>query len=160
MPNNMFNTKEINTRFLSCFPGKKRYELATLFGVSRSFVSQWVIGAKQVPWDTLKQLVDAEQISWNWLLEGIEPKFRPVGLAPFESGLGSFETPGINGRFLDLFLDMNQKELAAHLGVTQPLISSWKRLEAQVPWDTLKQVVDSKRISWEWLLEGLPPIFY
>ena len=153
----MFNIKEISTRFFSCFPGKSQREIADLFEISRSTVSQWAIGVRRIPWDKLKKLVDSQQISWDWLLEGQDPKTRPIRLDTTEMEGEVFDTPGINQRFLSLFPGMTQQELADYFNVTQSAISSWKTFAKQVPWDKLKITVERKKISWEWLLEGAEP---
>lgn len=155
----MFNCKEINTRFLSFFEGWTQYQIAEHYGISQSTVSEWATGKTQVPWEKLKELVDSQQVSWNWLLEGLGPRDRAVHLEPLEIESGKFCTPEINRRFLDLFPDMTQQQLAEYFDVTQPTISGWKTFDRQIPWERLKSIVDSKNVSWEWLLEGIPPIY-
>lgn len=139
------------------FQGKTQHEIAEMFGISRSTVGDWATGRAHVPWERLKNLVDTRQISWNWLIEGWGPQNRSFSLAPPETDLISFDTPGINLRFLSLFPDKSQLELAEYFGVTQPAVSGWKRFDRQVPWEKLKMVVDSMQLSWEWLLEGCEP---
>lgn len=148
---------EINSRFLAFFPGKSQVQIAELYGISQPTVSEWVSGRAQVPWEKLKDLVDTQKVCWNWLLEGLEPKYRAAALDEPETERGVFDTPGINNRFLSLFPDFTQKELAEYFGITQPVVSKWKTFDKQVPWDKLKHVVDSQGISWDWLLEGMEP---
>lgn len=154
----MFDWREINDRFLSFFPGESQYAIAEYYGISQPTVNEWATGKAQVPWEKLKEFVDSRQISWNWLLEGLEPRDRNPKLEIDEMEFGLFDTPGINQRFLSLFPNKTQKELAEYCKVSQPAVSGWRTYDRQVPWDKLKQVVDSQYISWEWLLESIPPV--
>lgn len=72
----MFDRAGINQRFLSFFADKSQADLMELFSVTQSAVSSWHTNRKQVPWEKLKYLVDLENITWDWLLEGREPKYR------------------------------------------------------------------------------------
>ncbi len=55
---------------------KKQAALMHLFNVTQSTISNWRTCRKMVPWEKLKYLVEKEQITWDWLLEGREPKYR------------------------------------------------------------------------------------
>ena len=66
----MFDKVAINQRFLSFFHGKNQNEIMEILGVSQSAVSSWQVFRKQVPWKKLKWLVDTENVSWDWLIEG------------------------------------------------------------------------------------------
>ncbi len=72
----MFDKKAINERFFSFFAGRKQAELMALFAVKQATISQWQNHRKQVPWEKLQYLVEKERITWDWLLEGREPKYR------------------------------------------------------------------------------------
>lgn len=71
-----FDFKEVNTRFFSCFPDMNQQELAKNLKVKQPTVSQWQTGLKPVSWNKLRFLVDSRGVSWDWLLDGIGPKFR------------------------------------------------------------------------------------
>lgn len=71
-----FDTVAINARFLSCFKGMTKKELSERFGVSRHFIHAWFMDRKPVPWETLRYAVLHENVTWEWLIEGRDPKFR------------------------------------------------------------------------------------
>ncbi len=72
----LLNFKEINERFLSLFDNLSRAELATLFAVSLTAISNWHTGRKKVPWDKLAYAVQSKNVTWDWLLDGRDPKYR------------------------------------------------------------------------------------
>lgn len=71
-----FDFKAVNARFFSCFPDMNQQELAKHLKVKQPTVSQWQTGLKPASWNKLRFLVDSQDISWDWLLDGIKPKFR------------------------------------------------------------------------------------
>ena len=71
-----FDISAVNARFFSCFPDMKQPELSKLLKIRQPTVSQWQSGMKPVSWSKLRFLVDSQGISWDWLLDGLEPKYR------------------------------------------------------------------------------------
>ena len=70
----MLDRAAVTKRFLSYFPGKEPAELAELFDVTPPTVFQWFSGVRNVPWERVKDVADTEGISWDWFIEGCEPK--------------------------------------------------------------------------------------
>ena len=62
-------------------------------------------------------------MSWDWLLDGTKPEKRTGELAAWTP---EFDWKEINKRFLSLFDDMSQAEIAELLEVTPGAVSSWK----------------------------------
>ncbi|MCC8166044.1 MAG: hypothetical protein LIQ31_07815 [Planctomycetes bacterium] len=156
LPERKLDRHAIGARFLSCYPGLSKLALAKLFQVSRVNVVQWrTQGA--LPWSKMKYLSDSQAISWDWLLEGVEPKEsvkpakRPRSLDPI------FPTEKINRRFFSLFPRVKQIDIARMLGVTDGMVNSWKQNRAQVPWGRLAAAVHAFNLRWDWLIDGLPP---
>ena len=147
----MLDKQKIYQRFITFYQVETLYELATKLGVNHSVTYQWRDGTSPVPWRRLKALVDEQGVSWDWLLEGREPKYRPHGE---NTKRRSFNRHAINKRFLSLFPGLSQGKLAKELGVKQVSVYRWVHDVAQVPWERLKYAVDSKGVTWEWLLEG------
>ncbi len=147
----MIDRDEITRRYLSCFPGLKPTELAGIIGVKHPTVYQWVSSKRGVPWEKLKDLADAEGISWDWLLEGAEPKFRKRRR---KAVCTPFDRHGINQRFLSLFSALSQQKIGDLLGVSQMTVYRWHHAISPVPWEKLKYAVDTQSVTWEWLLEG------
>ncbi len=147
----MLDRSGITRRFLSCFPGKAPAELAELFNVTPATVFQWLSGVRDVPWNRIKAVADVQGISWDWFIEGHEPKSanrKPVRRAR------PFDWPAINQRFLSLFPDLSQKKLGILVEVSQVSVYRWYHNKSNVPWEKLKYAVDAKGTTWEWLLEG------
>lgn len=152
----MFDKTAISRRFFSCYPGQSRRELAKLFGVGKSAVIEW---AQQgtVPWSKRKYLSDSQAISWDWLIEGMEPqgslkeKTTPVSTSP------NFDMAGINQRFLSLFPKMTLTQIAMALNVTPGAVSGWNRNFSQVSWERLLGAVQTFDVRWDWLIDGLEP---
>jgi hypothetical protein len=40
------------------------------------------------------------------------------------------------------------------IGVNPGTIFKWRRDVAQVPWERLKYAVDTKEVTWDWIIEG------
>lgn len=76
MARKAFEIKAVNVRFFSCFPEMNQREIAEHIKVRPPTVSQWQSGEKPVSWNKLRFLVDSQGVSWDWLLDGIEPKLR------------------------------------------------------------------------------------
>lgn len=146
----------ITRRFFSCYAEKSRSELARLFKINQSAINIWAdkIG---VPWTRLKYLSDSQAISWDWIIDGIEPKNSKKHVKVLKYTKPKFHRAGINRRFLSLFPGMKQIEIAAELGVTSSTVSEWKKNKSQVPWEKLGYSVNNFDVSWNWLIDGLEP---
>ncbi|MCC8180084.1 MAG: hypothetical protein LIP23_04125 [Planctomycetes bacterium] len=125
--------------------------MAQRFSVTPPTVFQWLSGVRDVPWSRLKQLADSQGISWDWLIEGKEPKKRRSRKS---AAVAPLDQHAINQRFLSLFSDLTQNQLANLLGVSHVSVYRWRHDLRPVPWEKLKYAVDNKTVSWEWLLEG------
>ena len=147
----MLDKNGIYLRFIEYYPSETPYELAKLFKIDPAATYQWKEGKRPVPWHRLKTLVDEEGISWDWLLEGKKPKYHRQGKNAI---CRSLDRHAINQRFLSLFPGMSQAKLAGELGVKQMSVYRWCHDLAQVPWERLKHAVDTKGVTWEWLIEG------
>jgi hypothetical protein len=148
----MLDRREINSRFFECFPTETRYALAKKFGVHHSLTYQWQEGKAPVPWHRLKNLVDEQELSWDWLIDGREPKHRKCSK---KEALQPLDRHAINQRFLSLFPGMSQTQIGEELGGINPgTVFKWRHDIAQVPWERLKYAVDHKSVTWEWLIEG------
>lgn len=150
----MLDREAIGKRFFSCFPGISPTELARILDVTHPTVFQWLSNDRQVPWAKLGFLVDKKDMSWDWLLDGKEPKLRPPDIVKININSRIFDRAGINQRFLSLFPNVSQTKLANQLGITQTAVSAWKLNRRQVPWEKLKYAVDVKHVTWNWLIEG------
>lgn len=141
----------IYQRFALRCGAKTPSALARAMGVTQQTTSQWSLGQRQVPWKRLKEVIDIQGLSWNWMLEGKEPK---------QSGRGkrkkgkAFDSHAINQRFLSLFPDLSNAKLGKRFGVSPMTVFRWHHDMCQVPWDKLKYAVDNMNVTWEWLLEG------
>ncbi len=147
----MLDKQRIYQRFTAFYSVKTPYELAMKLGISHSMTYQWRDGTSPVPWRRLKALVDEQGVSWDWLLEGREPKYRPRG---GNTKCRPFNRHAINKRFFSLFPGLSQGKLAKELGIKQVSVYRWVHDVSQVPWERLKYAVDIKGVTWEWLIEG------
>ncbi len=147
----MFDWVAIYNRFAEVYEAKHSTELARILGVSKQSTHYWKTGKSHVPWRRLKKLVDEKCLSWDWLIEGKEPK-----LSCIQNTLpsGDFDWTGMSKRFLGLFPDKRQTVIAKQLGVAQETVSKWSRGEKHVPWEKLKYARISYGVSWEWLIQG------
>ena len=144
----MFDKHGIYQRVSECHATKTPYELAMKLGIDHSIAYQWYEGRRPIPWPRLKLLVDEQGLSWDWLIEGREPKHS--------RGDGKnkpLSRHAINQRFLSLFPKMSQAQIGKELGVNPGTIFKWRHDISQVPWERLKYAVDNKGVTWEWLLE-------
>ncbi|MCC8115625.1 MAG: helix-turn-helix domain-containing protein [Planctomycetes bacterium] len=146
----MFDRIGIYRRFASCHNVNLR-NLADLHGLSEKATQQWNVGKRPIPWKYMKALVDAQGLSWDWLIDGVETKHRPERA---KKAVRPFDRHEINTRFLSLFNGMSQAKIANEIGVHQTTVFKWCNDMAQVPWKRLRYAVESKGVTWEWLLEG------
>lgn len=152
----MLDKKAIGERFFSCYPGLSRAEVGKIYGDSREFVTHWATKGT-LPWSRLKYLSDSMAISWDWLLEGIEPKNSDKQAKVPRSKKPKFPRAAINRRFLELFGDLNQTEIANTLGVSSTTVSDWKHNKRRVGWERLEDAVTTFGVRWDWLLDGIEP---
>ena len=139
------------TRFVSCFPVHTSAALAEILKIDVSAVLQWKALKRQIPWEWLKIVVDTQVISWDWLLEGVEPKISPYRIGKRPTALNPRL---INKRFFAQFPDMSQAQIAKEVGVSQTSVYRWHKGTIIVKRECLKHAVDQKGTTWEWLLEG------
>lgn len=94
------------------------------------------------------------------MLEGRGEKHHPLK-KPIRrrSKSPKFPIDEINSRFLSLFEGQKQTSIAAKLGVTSAAVSEWKHNLDRVPWEKLKYAVDTFGVRWDWLLDGLEPMY-
>ncbi|MCD7897335.1 MAG: helix-turn-helix transcriptional regulator [Planctomycetaceae bacterium] len=71
-----FPTYRMNQRFLKLFAEMKYCEIAAELGVTSSTVSEWRTNKSRVPWKRLEYAVERFNVRWDWLIDGIEPKYR------------------------------------------------------------------------------------
>lgn len=147
----ILDKRSICLRFFECHSPKTPYQLAIKLGVHPPLVYRWRDGDAPVPWRWLKMLVDDQGLSWDWLIEGTDPKKRTRRKGDASRQL---ERHAINQRFLSLYPNMSHAEIGKEIGVNPGTISKWRRDLSQVPWERLKDAVDEKGATWEWLLEG------
>lgn len=147
----MFASKALFKRYAECYSVKKAAPLARTLGIAPQTVQAWQRGENPVPPVRLRKVVVEMGVSWDWLLEGLEPKLRHTRtLKPPET----FDWEEINARFLSLFTGKTQEEIAEELGIRQVNVSRWKSCVMHVPWDKLRHAVTVYGVTWDWLLEG------
>ena len=61
---------------------------------------------------------------------------------------------GISKRFFLLFTELSRKEMATIFGVGASAISDWENNKSKIPWKRLEYAVETKGVSWDWLLLG------
>jgi hypothetical protein len=147
----MIDRLPINIRFFECYPTDTYYTLAKKLEVHHSLAYQWHAGLTPVPWHRLKDLVDEQGLSWDWIIDGKEPKYLGCRENEVEKPLNC---RAINQRFLSLFPKMTHIQIGREIGVNPGTVSKWRRDISQVPWERLKDAVDTRDVTWEWLLEG------
>lgn len=79
-----------------------------MLGVTPKLLDHWKSGRAPIPWKKLKTLVHEQDLRWDWLLDGKEPKHHRRAVK--EPGQ-PFDRHGINWRFLSLFPCLLGKEL-------------------------------------------------
>ena len=72
----MLKWNEIADRFFSIYSEKKQSEIVKLFKTTQPSLSHWKTYKEKIPIRVLEQIVDTEDLNWDWLLEGREPKHR------------------------------------------------------------------------------------
>ena len=76
----MLNWNEIISRIFEIYDCPVKYRLAEMLGVNKSVVSQWTTTNQKLwrkpTWEVLVKVVNDKGVTWDWLLEGREPKFR------------------------------------------------------------------------------------
>ncbi len=122
-----------------------------MLGVTPKLIDHWKSGRAPIPWKKLKALVHEQNLRWDWLIEGKEPKHQ---IRTAKDPEEPFDRHGINERFLSLFPDCSNAKLGKELGVRDTTIFKWRHDMEQVAWERLKHAVDTKGVTWEWLLEG------
>ena len=146
----MFDRVGIYERFADCYSATYA-ELAVILGIARQTTHNWLVGRYPIPWIRLKTAIDEKGISWDWLINGKEPKYRQHRKNETPRPM---ERHAINQRFLSLFPDMSQAKIAKELGVNQTTVFKWRHDMSQIPWEHLKYAVDNRNVTWEWLIEG------
>ena len=63
-------------RFFSLFEGVPQKDLIVELRTQQAQASRWKSGKEKIPWAILEYAVDNKKVTWDWLLEGIEPKHR------------------------------------------------------------------------------------
>lgn len=139
------------TRFTSCFPVDTSAALAEILGIDISAVLQWKALKRQIPWEWLKIVVDKQNISWDWLFEGSEPKISPYRVGKRPKALNSRL---VNKRFFAFYPKMTQGQIATEVGVSQTSVYRWQKGPTMVKRECLRHAVHKKGATWEWLLEG------
>lgn len=147
----MFKKRDIFDRFASCYTFDALDELAQIIGVTPQMVDNWKVCRRPIPCRYLKNIVDEHNLSWDWLIEGKEPKKRSRAKNEIILPLDQL---AINRRFLSLYPPLSQAKLGELFGVGQTTVYKWHHAIRPVPWERLKTAVDEKGATWEWLLEG------
>lgn len=147
---------KISKRFFCCYSGLSRSELAEILRVRRSTVTMFD-SKGLVPWSKLKYLSDSQGVSWDWIIEGYEPKKSRKEAKTPRSTTPKFNRVGINRRYLSLFPKMNLTQIAEIVGVTPNVVSGWKLNKRMVPWERLQSAVDMFGVRWDWLVDGIQP---
>ena len=64
------NRHDINSRFLSLFPGMSQAKIAEELEVKQTSVFRWCNDRALIARDCLKYAVDNKNVTWEWLIEG------------------------------------------------------------------------------------------
>ena len=76
----MLNWLEILSRIYELYGVKTQTSLAECLGITRSLISRWRMkdeNKRLTPtWETMTKIVKDKGVTWDWLLEGREPKYR------------------------------------------------------------------------------------
>ena len=76
----MLKWNEVTQRIFEIYDRPAKYRLAEMLGVNKSVVSQWTTSNQRLlrkpTWDVLTKVIDDKGVTWDWLLEGREPKYR------------------------------------------------------------------------------------
>lgn len=152
----MIDRMAISKRFFACYPGVSRSKMAELFDVKAPGVTIWASKGR-VPWINLKYLSDTQAVSWDWIIEGIEPKSSIKEPKAYKTTKLKFNRAKINQRFFSLYGDTKQTRIAAMIGVTPATVHDWSVNRRQIPWQRLADAVDAFGLRWDWLIDGLEP---
>ncbi len=152
----MINKQDICGRFFSCYGEYSRRGLAKLLGVSQPTVTEWSSGGR-VPWNKLKYLSDSQGVSWDWLIDGMEPKLGRKKPRTPESTRPEFDAAPINERFFSLFQSMSQSTIARTFDIAPASVHEWSSDKSRVPWNRLAYAVRHFGVRWDWLLDGVDP---
>ena len=76
----MLNWNEIVERIFEAYDSPPKSKLADMLQLDRSIISKWTTDDTEVKrhptWGMLQKIVDEKGVTWDWLLEGREPKYR------------------------------------------------------------------------------------
>lgn len=125
-------------------------------GVHHSTVFRWLRDGA-IPWRKLKYLSDTKAISWDWLIDGLEPKSSFKSPIDLECKETDFNDAEINERFLSLFAGMTQSEIARALEITPQAVHEWAKAVRRVSWSHLAFAVTHFNVRWDWLIDGVEP---
>lgn len=74
---NSLNWNEIVNRLFELYGVKTQTALSEKIGVKQTLISRWIKDASRAPtWETIGRIVADTHVTWDWLLEGREPKYR------------------------------------------------------------------------------------
>ncbi len=158
MIQNFIDKIAVGERFFSCYPKMTSHEAARFFKVSQSTVVMWKTQGL-VPWRELKFLSDSQGISWDWLLEEFGEKYNGKPPKAIRNRHPKFPITAINNRFFTLYKGHTHAEIAQELEISISRIYSWQKHEELIPWRWLKYAVDTFGVRWDWLIDGLSPIY-
>jgi len=150
----MADRQRVYERFAECYGAARPADLVKLFNLNSSTISNWKTGKRPIPRSRLKEAVDKYHLNWDWLLEGKLPKTRST--RHHDDG-DPLNYQCITQRFLDLFGETSQTEIAAMLGVTPVTVHYMYEGKMNVSWDMMKYAINNFETTWEWLLEGRGP---
>jgi len=72
----MLDRKSTAERFFSLHNSLNQKELSVKYGISQPGVNDWKSGKRPIPMKKLFLAVQEFGVTWDWLLEGREPKYR------------------------------------------------------------------------------------
>ncbi len=146
----MLDYKAIYGRYESCLNAKSSGDLAHILSIARQTTNDWKNGKSKVPWWRLKELVDSQGISWDWLIDGKGEKYHTGSKRRSKS----CSTKEINNRYLSLLPSgLTQAQIAKRCEVSQVTVHKWLHGDEQVSWKKLEKAV-RRGATWDWLLEG------
>lgn len=150
----MFDRHGIYERFCESYDMDSPVALAKMLGIPHSSVSRWRACITPIPWKWLRRAVNDRELSWDWLLEGKGQKHHSSNVLSKSEDFDWYE---INRRFLSLFPNKTQFEIAEELDVSQATVSRWDTVQEPVSWERLGNAVKERGVTWDWLIEGILP---
>lgn len=78
----MFDLNEFLVRLFSVYDVRTQTELGKCLGVSQDLISNWKRGKALPTLEMLAKVVEDKGLTWDWLLEGREPKYREPDSTP------------------------------------------------------------------------------